>query len=288
MKIDMKKRILIALAVVLAVVLVVLVIVALMGMDDKKPTSTPGNTTAPTQSGNPPADVVINTPYGNILFPGEWADYLEVERTDEPNLQLEFIAQMKSGKRQQLFALTFGEPKDPAVGQIGTADGVAVGVHVTNYEFAPDGTWQVKETTTVSAMQNALKDVLESLRISPLGTPMPEVQGDEIVIETPYAKLYLPGKWIEELQIKVDESNGYDVTFYGVINGHDPIALFAINLGGKQGEIVHTLFDENDVAIPVGVRTFELKMAGWSTVDQMTAVAMVEDMNYLLAKLMGN
>jgi hypothetical protein len=29
-------------------------------------------------------------------------------------------------------------------------------------------------------------------------------------------------------------------------------------------------------------------MAGWSTVDQMTAVAMVEDMNYLLAKLMGN
>lgn len=115
--------------------------------------------------------------------------------------------------------------------------------------------------------------------------PPLEIEGDEVAFATPYGKLYLPGKWAEELRICVDKSDGYDVIFYGVFGQHDEIPLFAVNFGGNQGSVVHTVFTENDVPVSVGIRTFPLETEGWSAVDHSTALAMQEDLNHLLTRL---
>lgn len=117
--------------------------------------------------------------------------------------------------------------------------------------------------------------------------PSPELEGEDVVIETPYGKLYMPGTWKEELTVSVDQTDGYEVVFYGTFGDHDPIALFAVNFGGSQGTVVETVYTENNVPCDVRLRTFQLEMEGWTNIDQATARAMQEDLNHLLAKLRG-
>lgn len=285
MKLNKSKMILIALTAVLAIVLAVLVIVALGDMADRKVPQTQ-TTTAPTkpQVGE---DTIVDTPYGKLVFPGEWEKYLKVEQSDEPDLTICFIAKLPSGKVQNLFDIRFGEAVDPAVGQVISSEGVAVGVHVTVHPFHPDGSWAVKETEAVSDMLECLNQVLEGLNMVPVGTPIPEVSGDEMTIDTPYCKLYFPSRWLEELRITVEETDGYDVVFSAVIGEHKAVRLFAINFGGSDamGKTAHTLKTENDVPFSVRVRTFVLDLEGWSAVEQSTVLSMQEDLNHLLAKL---
>lgn len=118
--------------------------------------------------------------------------------------------------------------------------------------------------------------------------PSPELEGEDVVIETPYGKLYMPGTWKEELTISVDQTDGYEVVFYGSFGDHDPMALFAVNFGGSEGTVVHSMYTENNVPFDVRLRTFPLAMEGWSSVEQATARAMQEDLNHLLAKLRGD
>lgn len=285
MRYNKNRTILIAVIALLVLLLVGLVIVALAGLGNNGPTRTPGTTTAPTDPSQTAEDLVIETPYRDLVFPGEYAAFLKVERTENPDLVLDFYATFDSGKSQKLYSIGFGEPIEPAIGQIATADGVVVGVYVASYEFEPDGTWPVREANTVTAMQETMSVVLEGMKIVDLDTPMPEVQGDEVVIETPHAKLYMPGKWAEELTVTIDQTDGYELIFHGTINEHEPMALFAVSFGGSEGTVVHTLYTENDVAYDVRLRTFPLEMEGWSSVDQATARAMQEDLNYLLGKL---
>lgn len=285
MRFDKSRVILIAAVAVLAIVLAVLVIVALGDMADRKVPQTQ-TTTAPTQ---PQAgeDVTVETPYGSLVFPGQWGDYLQVERTEEPDLTICFIAKLPSGKVQNLFDIRFGEAVDPAVGQVVSAEGVAVGVHVTVHPFDPDGSWAVKDTEVVSEMLECVNEVLEGLNMVPLGTPIPDITGDEMAIDTPYCKLYFPSRWAEELRLTVEETDGYDLIFSAVIGEHDAVAVFAVNFGGSEamGKVVHSLMTENNVPFSVRVRTFELTLEGWSAVDQSTVMSMQEDLNHLLAKL---
>lgn len=286
MRYDKSKLILIGVIALLLVVLVVLTIVALVGLGGNEPDSNPGGTTGPTQSNQQDQDHILKTPYGEIVFPEKLAKHLKVDRTETPELQLDFIAELDSGKEQKLFSLRFGAPEAPAVGQLVSGDGVVVGVYVTIYKFSPDDSWKTDEVALVTEMQEALNDVMQSLDPAPLGTQNPGTQED-VVIETPYGNLYFPGQWTEELKTTVDESDGYEVVFQGVINGHDAIPLFAVNFGGSKGTEVHTVCTENNVPVFVRLRTFELEMDDWSAVDQATARAMQEDLNHMLAKLRG-
>lgn len=286
MNYNKNKIILTAVVAVLLVVLAVLVIIALTSLNDQPPAATrPNHTTAATEPADSVEDHIIETPYCDIRFPGQYAEYLKVERTESPDLTLDFIAELDSGKVQKLFTLRFGAAEVPAVGQVTSKDGVAVGVYVTSYEFNPDGTWPVKEATAVDAMMESLNAVLKSMKISDLGTPIPEVEGDEIVIDTPYCKLYMPSVWAEELTVTVDQSDGYMVTFFGTIADHEALPLFAVNFGGGEGQVVHTLYTENDVPYFVRVKAFDLEIQDWNAVDQSTAKTMKEDINYLLGKL---
>lgn len=286
MRFDKTRLILIAVAAVLVIVLAALVIIALGDLNDRE-NEIPQPTNAPTVQPQEGQDVPVKTPYGTMVFPGKWSAYLHVDRVEQPELKICFTANLPSGKVQNLFDIRFGEALDPAVGQVVTSEGVAVGVHVTIHPFDPDGSWSVNEIDAVTEMIESLNDVLEGLHMVPLGTPIPEISGDEMVIDTPYCKLYLPKRWVEELRIAVDESDGYEVVFSAVIGQHDPVRIFAVNFGGSEsrGHAAHTLKTENDVPFVVRVRIFDLNTQGWSTVDRSTLLAMQEDLNHLLEKL---
>ena len=286
MRIDKTKMLLIALALVLAIVLLVLVIVALGDLAGRKdPQVDPTVDTTQPQGGD---DVTVQTPYGNMVFPGRWADYLQVEQTQDPDLTIHFIAKISDGKVHNLFDIRFGEAVDPAVGQVVSEEGLAVGVHVTVHSFAPDGSWAFKDAEAVEAMLECLNDVLSGLDMVPIGTPIPEIKGDEMAIDTPYCTLYFPARWKEELQLKVEQTDGYDLIFSAVIGDHEAIPIFAVNFGGSDamGQVAHTMVTENQIHFNVRARIFALKTEGWSSVDKSTVVAMQEDMNHLLAKLL--
>lgn len=286
MSIDKKRLFLIAVVVLLAIVLAVLVIVAMVDLKERKNDASQV-TTAPTIQAQEGEDVVTVTPYGNLVFPGKWARYLEVERTEDPELKLSYIAKMDSGKTQRLFDLRFGEPIEPAIGQLINSDGIAVGVYVTEYNFSPDGSWPIREADVVRKMQECLEDVIAGLNLMALGTPIPELQGEQIVIDTPHGKLYFPGKWSEELSVSLDQSDGYSLTFIGTIAGHEPVSLFVLNFGGSEenGRVVHTKYTDKDIPYYVRLRTVALQLEGWSAVDKATVMAMQEDVNQLLTKL---
>lgn len=278
--------IVIALLTVLLTILTVFAVISLKERDQAAGAGSSAGTQNTTQSSTPTAeDQVIETPYGKMVFPGEWARYLKTELNDGADYGISFYAELESGKTQPLFSLQFGEPKHPAAGQVTTQDGVTVGVYVTVRDFVPDETWSDQETAIVTSMQEALNDVLDSLNLQPLGATPPELQGDELVIDTPYGSLYFPGQWVEELEITTDESDGYEVIFHGAIGGHEAQPLFAVNFGGTKGTVVHTMTTDNGVLFYVRLRTFELNTEGWSGVDAATIRAMQEDLNHMLSKL---
>lgn len=286
MKFDVKRIALIVAAALLAVVLVVLVVIALSGLGNRGENVTQP-TTAPTQPSTPPADKVIETPYGNMVFPGEYAPYLQVERVEQPELTLNFIAKTESGRTQPLFDLRFGEAMEPAIGQVISDDGVAVGVYLTVHSFSPDGSWSLKDRTLVAEMLEQVNDLVDQLMLLPLGSPVPDVQDGEIVIDTPYCKLYFPERWKEDLRIAVTQTKGYEVVFSGDIGEHKGVKLFAVNFGGGEdtGKIAHTIMTNKGVALHIYVRTYTLETEGWSSLDVNTAKTMQEDLNHLLSKL---
>ena len=287
MRIDKNRLILIAVAAVLVIALTVLLIIALGDLKDRKNDGPQQNTT-PTVQAQDGEGIITVTPYGNFVFPGKWAHYVTVSRKENPDLTVSYTANLPSGKVQKLFDIRFGEAMAPAVGQVVSSEGLAVGVHVTVHPFNPDGSWAVNEIDAVNEMLESLNDVLDGLHMVPVGTPIPEISGEEMAIDTPYCKLYLPKHWLEEIRVFVDESKGYyEVMFSAVIGDHDPVQVFSISFGadasyGQEAGVVKT---ENDVPVVIRMRSFSPDMEGWNSVDQLTLAKLLEDINYLLGKL---
>ena len=137
-------------------------------------------------------------------------------------------------------------------------------------------------------MLESLTKLLDGLNMIALGTPIPEIDGEAMSFNTPYCKLYLPKRWLEEIRVSVDESDGYEMVFSAVIGEHEPVKVFAVNFGGSEerGQVVCTLNTENDVVFAVRARIFDLETEGWGSVDRSTLVTVQEDLNFLLEKLM--
>jgi hypothetical protein len=287
MRIDKNRLILIAVAAVLVIALTVLLIIALGDLKDRK-NDGPQQNTAPTVQAQDGEDIITATPYGNLVFPGKWAHYVTVNRKENPDLTVSYTANLPSGKVQKLFDIRFGEAMAPAVGQVVSSEGLAVGVHVTVHPFNPDGSWAVNEIDAVNEMLESLTKLLDGLNMIALGTPIPEIDGEAMSFNTPYCKLYLPKRWLEEIRVSVDESDGYEMVFSAVIGEHEPVKVFAVNFGGSEerGQVVCTLNTENDVIFAVRARIFDLEAEGWGSVDRSTLVTVQEDLNFLLEKLM--
>ena len=267
------------------------------------PTDPAGETTEPL-----PEDLRIETPYITLVYPGQWAEKLQVDkRTGDPYWVI-FSARLESGAVQELFSLGFGGGLETSVGVI-KASGQEVPVHISVTDILPDESWTPEEINMVYAMQEAMNDVLVGLELAspqeqpqeqpqetrpqqtqPMedqpGPTFPEDHG-ELRIDTPAGELVYPARWEDYLKLEIRQEGVYTLEFYAELEGYAPVALFNVYLGGDKGIYVMDITAPDGTAVALYVDIFEIEADGNWTEDERTLVlAMQEDMNYLLAALM--
>ncbi len=265
---------------------------------EDEPTETPAESeepkpesTAPPKDQREPADTSIETPYGTLNFSEDWARFLRVETKEGKDYAVEFYAEFLSGKTQKLFTIRFGGSEQGAIGLI-AANGKEVPVHVESVEFKPGSEWSDSDVNVVFSMQECLNDILAELElIPPQQEPqeepvLPDDDGTDMAIDTPYGELYYPSRWKEYLTLKVEEKDGYSVTFSSKVSGHAEQCLFVVYFGSQKGIEVGAIKDASGRSIRVSVDIFPFEPDGsWSDSDSTIIFAMQEDMNYLLSKL---
>lgn len=258
----------------------------------------------------PKPDYEIVTPYGTMLFPGDWAVFLVVEETEGTPYTAQFNCMLESGREVNLFSIAFGGKMEEAIGAVKDENGKLVAVSVTENKFTPDDTFSDSDINIVYNMQACLNSVLESMDLQepvveqtqetkPAETKpaeskpgssetLPPEMRDDLAIDTPYGELHYPVKWAEYLSIEVDESNGYSVAFYCALEDHVPAKLFTVHFGGTQGSVVTKIADKNGGAVEVRVSLVELDLdETWIDNDVGIAYSMQEDINYLLNAITG-
>lgn len=247
--------------------------------------------TKPTSGEQKEDQTALKTPYCTLKYPQEWAGFLRVEISESDVYTATYYADLESGKSQELFTISFGGSMESAIGTI-TASGKTVPVHASSTDFQPDSSWTDQESYIVFSMQEAMNFLLDAMPIEtasqpPQGDPnLPEEDGKEMVIDTPYGGLHYPSRWKDYLEVKVNDKNGYSVEFLCKVEGHDPVALFVVHYGGSKGIAVSTAKDANGKSVDVRMEVLEIDLdATWSEDDKSIVAAMQEDLNYLLSKL---
>lgn len=257
----------------------------------------------------PTPDAEIVTPYGTMLFPGDWSVFLETVVSEDPYC-VRFDCRLESGRAVELFTISFGGEMADAIGAVKDAEGTLVAVSVAEAEFAPDETFSDSDANIVYNMRSCLNYVLESLGLQEavieqtqetkpaetkpaetkpgISETLPAEMRDDMAIDTPYGELHYPVKWAEYLSIAVDESNGYSVAFYCALAEHEPALLFTVHFGGTQGAVVTKISDKNGGTVEVRVSFVELDLdETWIDNDVGIAYSMQEDINYLLSAITG-
>lgn len=108
----------------------------------------------------------------------------------------------------------------------------------------------------------------------------------DIVVETPFVTLYLPGQWEDDLRYECKGlSFGMDVEVYGTVAGKE-YWLYTVHLGGADGIPVGVITTEDGYMLDV---TYEMSdyVPGddWSAQDVDLFSAMQESVNHMVQKL---
>lgn len=280
------------------------------------PTTTAGDT-QPEVTG-PENYLAISTPYGPIYISDNWEGLLKVDQIAGDPYQVIFTADLAEDVKQDLFTLYFGGKAEGSLGGFRAADGKLIPVRASTVEIRPQSHWTSDQTMLLQVMQEELNDVLEMLKLeqipedapvstttapaqtTPPPTPTttappqtttqtpttpPSTDPVDFAIDTPYCELHYPAKWASELELAVDDSQGYSVAFYGKVGG-SRIHLFTVYFGGSQGIFVKTIQAPGAGEVEVRIDISELTVDdAWSDADARRIFAMQEDMNYLLSKL---
>lgn len=104
-------------------------------------------------------DIVIQTAWGELRYPGKWEPYLLVEQKTED--AAEFYAKLPGKEPLLLFTVCFGADETMAV--ITDQAGVETGVGIRFQELTPDSSWNQEELNVVYAMQEDLNFLLNAL-----------------------------------------------------------------------------------------------------------------------------
>lgn len=268
---------------------------------DEQTGNEPAATTAPNEQNNQqdneievplengevdPAAVV--TPYGTLKFPQEWVGFVGLGIDKNDPYTVSYYADLDSGKSQKLFAISFGGSEETAVGTV-NVNGSKVPVHVASVDFTPGADWTDREINIVFTMQECVNDILADLQLEIKqpeynGTSsLPEDNGQEMLIDTPYGELHYPSRWKDYLSLDIGDTA---VVFYSQVGSHGRQHIFTVHYGSSAGIEVGSAIDNagNAVSISLEVIPFEPDDS-WSDADKKIVAAMQEDLNYLLSKL---
>ena len=108
-------------------------------------------------------EMVIQTEYGDLYYPGQWEEYLKTEQTmDNDSLQVSFSAHL-GDKNYPMFQVTIGDSEDTEVGELTDSSGTKRTVHMKVTEL--EGLEELSETDQhqLYAMQEELNYVIDNL-----------------------------------------------------------------------------------------------------------------------------
>lgn len=108
--------------------------------------------------------IVIETPYGDLYYPGQWAEGLRTEILGEDFDTSAVFYGTVSGEEYRLFAVHFGGAEGFPVGVLEIADGVMlyVTLEMADIEFGSE--MSQEDIDRVCAMQEAMNYVMDHLR----------------------------------------------------------------------------------------------------------------------------
>lgn len=121
------------------------------------------------------ADLVINTPYCDLYYPGQWKDSIRVEKTELEYGCYITVVGIVNNKEAELFTVYFAEAGENSfpVGVL-TVDGVAIDVNLEMPELHNDGSWDDLETDQFYSLQEKANYLLDNLRKSAGFVPVDE------------------------------------------------------------------------------------------------------------------
>ena len=173
------------------------------------------------------ADILLETPYVTVAYPGELAGLLHVEQMQEEPYTLTFCWN-NSETLIRLFALSFAGEEDTRVGYLKDS---GIPVYMTVFDLPQNASLREEEIDTALGLQETLNDVLAKLPIQ--STPVEEVPC--LTYETPYGVLCYPAEYQNHLEVEVSQTDCYTLQFRFLPEDGEAIAMFDVVFGGTEG-----------------------------------------------------
>ena len=258
--------------------------------------------TVPEQTESPVyIDMVVQTPYGELCVPGEFAEYIEVEHKLRDNEYLVTFYGVLDESKYLLFDVCFGVPATEGIGTIVNGENEVINVSVKLYELSLNGIVDKEKTENLMRMQDSVGYLLEKMNLSDVEYVPEEIvipeddissefvdssgESADIFVETPYGGLYYPGKWKEYVRIEISQESVYSVVFYGSVNGKTEQHLFSLTYAGEEGYELGTTVDSQGNDVVVRMIPGELMMGDdWTDEEKEIIFQMQEDVNYLISE----
>lgn len=108
------------------------------------------------------SDILIETAYGDLLFPGKWEDNLQVEQPDEKTV--EFYGNLTDYEPVLLFTVSFESEDGHIVAELVGADDSVTKLSIDIAEIVFDDSWKEADRNLIYAMQEDMNYLLESLQ----------------------------------------------------------------------------------------------------------------------------
>lgn len=248
-------------------------------------------------------DLLIETPYIQLYYPGALKEYLRHEVTGEETCTVSFYANIPGQAEQKLYDLILGKEAGTAYGVLTAQDGQQIGLDIRISSFNPDDSWTGQQLDILYAMQEAVNTLLEGIPLVPASeqeqqgqeqqpgkSEQEDQQGEEetsgdLLIETPYGQLKYPEKWKEQIRIEKTEGQPYTVKFYGCVAEGKEQLLFSICFGDGDGIVMGTVQDSEGNSVTVRMIPTEISAEDWTDAELNELYAMQEDINYLISAL---
>lgn len=108
--------------------------------------------------------MVIETEYGDLLYPEQWSEYLKTEQNmEKDSLQVSFSAQLED-KNYPMFQVTIGDSEDTEVGELTDDSGIKRKVHMKVDELEGIDELTEVEQQRIYAMQEDLNYIIDNLK----------------------------------------------------------------------------------------------------------------------------
>ena len=108
----------------------------------------------------PQADILVDTPYGELRFPGKWKNYL---MTHQEEGLIDFYAALPDHEPVLLFTVVFETASGHASGVITAQNGTQTDLAIVIHDLELPGDWSDDEIDIVYAMQEDMNYLLNKL-----------------------------------------------------------------------------------------------------------------------------